>query len=541
MRALKPWVEALNLNPNQVAQWALDVPKHESVTFWCLDRGLVRSQDYFEWAKNFYQLPFLDSEYFQKPANRDLWLKIQTVANWNPELLPLEEWDGVVFVGCVEPPENIQWSFPVAYVLVSARDLKIHWERLQSEPTKVTMPSINLNSLSTPKLPSDQAENAPAPTSTPAPVQARAKPTAPPVASHPQKPPAPKPTSPPVISEQVQKASATPPPTSGSPLQLNLNFATGSQPITPAAEASEVPSLSMPSSPAEETSVSIPGGLNLDLGNINLGDPESMGDAPEGLNIDTSQSDAPEGLAIPEDHSVFDQDDVPTGIFPNPELSLGQEAPPDLNPPVHPKPKGAPVVAVSPQGTTNDPDDIPDQSVSSFTMVSAPVGSASSESGMIDSDRVAPKSIEAAQDQREAVAWVFQQLRQYFHYSWLFTLEGDTLTPQYWEKSARKIDDTATDPINLTQPSLFRIVARTRMPYHGHIVDNPINTGFFKKWGLRSTPEHVTATPVLNGDRPIAILLAAGKKPEKSEAVLRFVERLAPSISLAMSKTKKAA
>lgn len=529
MRALKPWVEALKLNPNQVAQWTLDVPKHESVTFWCLDRGLIRAADYFEWAKEFYQLPCLDSEYFQNPANRELWMKIQSVANWNAELLPLEEWDGVVFVGCVEPPENIQWSFPVAYVLVNARDLKLHWERLQSEPTKVSMPAINLKNLSTPKPPTQATE--------PASPKVAAKLPPKPVAEVQETPPVK--TPPP----------SAPAPAAGNTLKLNLNFGSPAQNQTPMTQTQEMPvESSEPPTPVRESSVSIPGGLNLNISDIKLGGSDSSSDAPEGLSLNLTQPDssAPEGLAIPADHNVFEQDEVPTGVFSNPDFNIDTEPPileevAEAQPKLHPKPTGAPIIPPAPTGSTDDPEDMPDRSVTSFTMVAPPPGAASSENGMIDSDREAPRTIESAQNQRESVAWVLQQLRQYFHFSWLFFLKGDKLTPQFWEKSARKVDDAATDAIDLTQPSLFRIVARTRMPYHGHIVDNPINTGFFKKWGLRSTPEHVTAIPVLNGDKLVAVLLAAGKKPEKSDAVLRFVERLAPSISVAITKPKKAA
>src|SRR5262245_9726366 len=124
MRATKPWVEALKIDPQKVSAWAMEVPRHESVTFWCLEKGHLRSAEYFEWARDYYGLAQVSEEYFHQPANRDLWSKIHSVANWSPELLPIEEWDGVVFVACVEPPEGIQWSFPVQYVLATATDLR---------------------------------------------------------------------------------------------------------------------------------------------------------------------------------------------------------------------------------------------------------------------------------------------------------------------------------------------------------------------------------------------------------------------------------
>ena len=89
MKALKTWVEALGIDPNTFQSWVQEATKYESLTFWCLERGHLRSSDYYDWAMNHYGLAMLTEGYFSQSANRELWQKIQSVANWSPHMLPL--------------------------------------------------------------------------------------------------------------------------------------------------------------------------------------------------------------------------------------------------------------------------------------------------------------------------------------------------------------------------------------------------------------------------------------------------------------------
>ncbi len=323
-------------------------------------------------------------------------MKIQSVANWGPDLLPLEEWDGVIYVACVEPPEDIRWSFPVQYVLASPRDLKIQWERLNSEPTRMGVSLAELE------------EN----------------------------------TSPGITSPQIH---------------LNLNL----------------PDIGVSALP--------------------------MFDAPEGfkLNLPPSSIEAP--------------------------------------------PPPTPAAAVDqPEGLNLNFVGKPENTSSGFTLVPTPAKpaapAASASAGSIDADRIAPTSIDTARTENEAIAWVFQQLKQHFRNSWLLVMTGDTLKAWRWDSVARPASPEAEAAIDLSQPSLFRIVARTAMPYHGHVVESAINNGFFRAWGLRNTPPHVTAVPVLSNGHLVAILLCSGDKPAQPDLVLRFSEKMANAIALNLGR-----
>jgi len=136
-KSLKPWVQPLRVSPTEFQAWSKDSNKSESLTFWCLENGKIAPEDYFSWAKEHYGLPLLSTEFFShaKP-NAELWNHIQSVANWSAEMLPLTQWDGVVFIACVEPKDDIQWSFPVSYVLAKPEDLKFYWQSLMTSQEK---------------------------------------------------------------------------------------------------------------------------------------------------------------------------------------------------------------------------------------------------------------------------------------------------------------------------------------------------------------------------------------------------------------------
>lgn len=459
MRAVKPWVTALQIDEGTFASWIAKVPKHVSVTFWCLDKGHLRLAEYFDWAMNHYGLPYLQAEYFGTPANRELWSKIQSVANWSPELLPLEEWDGTVFVACVEPPEDIRWSFPVQYILASPRDLKVQWERLHSEPTMVnTRVSLN-DEVTSPSISAPAA--APVKTAAPIPppaIQAPVLNLAPPSAD---------------AAATAPKVEAP----EGFKLNLNLPPSAPVAPETPRA------------TPADSDS---PEGLNLNF----------MG--KKVLNLD-AMPPAATSAPPPAAPATIDQDDIVTGVVPNPlmeETSSG-------------------FVLVQNQPSVTPP--------------------ASDQSGAVDSDRLAPGSLESARSETEAIAWVFQQLKQYFRHSWLFMAQNGTLKVWRWDSAAKASDPSALEPIDLNQPSLFRIVSRTAMPYHGHVVESPTNTGFFRMWGLRTTPTHVTAVPLISDGRVVAILLCSGEKPAQPDQVLRFTEKMSLAITNNLGKKAAAA
>ena len=165
-----PWILPLGLKPAEVEQWRLELKSGESLTFHALEKGLLDWSKYQEWAINFYQLSAVNEEYFFEPAPMNFWKLIESVANWSPSLLPLEEWDGTIFIGCVEPPPaDLVWSFPVQFVLASPVSLKSRWQKYhQPQTTILEMPPAVPDApqgivLTPPPMPTESLELTPLP------------------------------------------------------------------------------------------------------------------------------------------------------------------------------------------------------------------------------------------------------------------------------------------------------------------------------------------------------------------------------------------
>lgn len=134
MKTVRPWVKALGIPENDYQRWCSSVPAGESVTFRCLREGRIPVDGYLEWARDHYGLAILRSEFFLKPANSPLFEKLKTISNWSREFVPVHEWDGVIFVACVEPAE-VEWSYQVQQVLATPEDLEKYWNSLHAKKT----------------------------------------------------------------------------------------------------------------------------------------------------------------------------------------------------------------------------------------------------------------------------------------------------------------------------------------------------------------------------------------------------------------------
>lgn len=136
MKTVRPWVEALGISVEDYQRWSSSVPADESVTFRCLREGRIPVDAYLDWARDHYGLAVIKSEFFSQPANLELFDKLKTISNWSREALPICEWDGVLFVACVEP-SDVEWSYPVRQLLASPDDLEKYWNILNGRKSAV--------------------------------------------------------------------------------------------------------------------------------------------------------------------------------------------------------------------------------------------------------------------------------------------------------------------------------------------------------------------------------------------------------------------
>lgn len=337
----KPWISALNVPQSTYDSWLKTCPQNEPILLWCLSTGKISSDDYFSWAQEHYGLALLSSEFFKQKPDPSLWKKIQTVANWSADMIPILEWDGVIFIVCIEPRPDINWSFPIQFILANANDLKKYWSELHSDNTQA-QPEI-----------------------------------------------------------EAPAGLSLPP-----DLKLNLDF-TAPEGLSPIAGAT--------------TSV------------IQMKQATSV--APDGLNV---------------------------------------------------------ALHTQPTNTHSHYMDFLFRIENDF------------QGGMI---------LSVDNEQIKALAW------------------GSKFKPR---------DIKAEKLWSLSQPSAFRVVFRTKLPYLGHVVDTPVNREFFNSWGFDNLPEHILVQPVKNDLQMTHLILLLTTSENKNHNTLHMAEKLAVEFNQMISSSKAA-
>ena len=406
----KPWIEPLKISSEEFQSWSTLKGGEDSVTFWALEKGHLKKDSYFDWARNFYGLSVASDAYFDQPKDQDFWSSIRSVANWSHEMLPLEQWDGVIFVGCVEPHLDVQWSFPVAYILCTPQGLRKRWQDYETAELSFT---------SMPPLPAEQA-----------------------------------------IEEGPVGLTKT---------QFKLDVASLANAVGTPASAPPIP-----------TAAPVAAASAAPMASVTPLPPPSP---------------APKGDPVPETHEVFFQDDIPTGVFLDPTLAT-KSATPDT---------AAPTPSLVPAEMIIDP-------------------------------AKAPANVEDAKDLDQALTWFCNNAMVQYQHIFFFLYEGNVLKPHRVSKKLTATQADALKAVDPTKASVFRIVKRTNLPYHGPVVDSDINKSFFSAWGFETYPPIVTCLPLMFGSEARGQILAIGDEKCAPQEILQLLERLTTKLFPTLAK-----
>ena len=94
---------------------------------------------------------------------------------------------------------------------------------------------------------------------------------------------------------------------------------------------------------------------------------------------------------------------------------------------------------------------------------------------------------------------VFKLSEKYFTGVLIFSFHNNHFKPMEWSDSM----SGSAIPIEIDQPSIFKMIVNSRSPYHGFIVDNEVHNEFFTRWGFSKLPKHITLIPLLNNSNDI--------------------------------------
>lgn len=136
----------------------------------------------------------------------------------------------------------------------------------------------------------------------------------------------------------------------------------------------------------------------------------------------------------------------------------------------------------------------------------------------------APQDINPDLKEREIVSWLFNQLTPYFEMIWWIELKDEKAVVKWWYP-AKKFDPSQLK-IDTHTPSFFRIVKKTKLPYHGHIVDSTAHQMFFSAFGDGVLPAHVTAMPIILQSNFNEILVGSSNQKQQDPQMLSKVEKL---------------
>lgn len=383
---------------------------------WCLMNGKVPESEYLEWAMQRYQIPSVTGDFFTAPGDSAFWSNVKKDYSWTESFMPVAEWEGVLMIACLEPPQKFNLARPFRLVLASARHLLYLWNSYQQS----------------------ELQSSP---------------------SHP------------VIEDM--------------PEGLDVS------------KVSEITDLS--------------GAGARDL-TTPTGDEFAMPDGFDAIHAGLSVSKNPEAPSTMAPTLVLD---VPTPLANIERPKLSSET------------ANSTATGITRSDATMQlplPPELPSKS-NEFT--SDTTENRMEKTSFTISD-ISTREASSAKDLNELGAIVQARAMKDFSGVMILTFEGSELRPWKWSDYLTTPRNRDIASINLTSPSIFRIVHRTKLPFHGYVSTSEVNKAFFTAFNkAMKFPTNVSVVPVIVDRQWIGMVLAASERTVHYKVALPGLERLA--------------
>lgn len=134
---------------------------------------------------------------------------------------------------------------------------------------------------------------------------------------------------------------------------------------------------------------------------------------------------------------------------------------------------------------------------------------------------------------------ILNTMKKYFEKSMILMFKNGNLEPHAWDQSWVKVAHSQA-AIDVSTPSIFRIVNETQRPYHGYVVPNLINDAFFGTWNSGQTPQHVTICPIIHEKRLYGMILGATTQEAAKKFQLHHIQEIANDAFAMLSSSKAA-
>ncbi len=454
------WVNYFGISESEAVEILATLSKGQCLIRHLHESGKVSPIVWEKWAKNYFKLPALKVDYKASEHQR---LLHERYANLFPNSIAvLEDWDGVLFLGCLAPIEGFQAPQKFQWVLVSLEQLKI----LRGEKSKIE---------------SIQHIDDGMPTGLHIAIPA---------------------------SDDSSEALA--------PLEPKIFDAPSG--VHDIAAIKDSLANDLHDSPMEKTAA-----FSLDFSAIGLAD-DSHPDQPPPIEpyraerTFSPQSILQEETAVtataiaPLEAEVSQEMEMPAGL--SRQESLSAEVPPPI-----------PKISVGPPPI---PSLIQEESISSVSPINHGVTIGPPPAPPLGGKQPIDATISS-----EAIDTIVRDMNAHFERAMLLLFHNSEL--KVWKASEGWQQDKSRDTaIDLSYPSIFRIVKETKLPYHGYVVGNQINDAFFTTWTKGSVPEHLTIVPVLYEKNLIGMLLGATSQEKASQISLERIQGLGMEAGLSL-------
>jgi len=141
------------------------------------------------------------------------------------------------------------------------------------------------------------------------------------------------------------------------------------------------------------------------------------------------------------------------------------------------------------------------------------------------------KDLSACQSYDDLAMQTLLRVQGIFENGMILMLQGGQLRPWKWTDMLLSVHGNTVKPIPIQDASIFRIVLRTSLPYHGYIVANPVNSGFFNDFNRGKVPAHATLVPILIERQISGIIMGLSDNEVDYKTSLSRMESLAKDVS----------
>lgn len=525
----------------------------DSFLQWCLKTGQIQGDLYLDWASVHHELPIVQADYFAIPPDIVFWNAIKDQHKWTESFFPLAEWDGVLAIGCLEPPADFSFKSPHIFVLASQEDLKKLWlalDPLHGDDT-ATIPATESPNFTVVADENSEINHQ---------GQQRAK-----EESSPPTPAFDAPEGFNFNSSAVRDIKTT-------EFGLSLDNTSNATPEkNEKSQVTDVPyDLSLAKLPIDEIANIT---ASLDFRNLIEEKASAPGKKPEtkenkekpAAQKIAAKNEKPEIKTAPstsvKDEQPVSQPQKDSGIHeassptPSAKQNLTQpttpQAPPVASkmppaetsataqpqpPPLH-RPPSVQSVAQPPTPVTDETSQVDEETgtaskVFEFTITgfTSPRRSDSPVHPRIISPEIEEKSLDSCLTYDDLGEQALIHCLNSFEHSIIFLFQGGELRPWKWTNGLHHSDPENPQAIDLTSPSIFRIVFQTRLPYHGYVVPNGINNLFINSFFGDHIPNQVTLVPI-NLDHQIGgMLMGTTDAVVDYKSSLRTMELLADEV-----------